>query len=60
MIIIVDKYFAVLKQILLLHTNPKVDHRTEEVNISTSNGHNFFKSGHGGKTILDSPYPIVK
>ena len=28
-----------------LHTNPKVDHRTEEVNKSTSSGHNLFKSG---------------
>ena len=40
----------------------KVDHRIREANISTSSGHNFFKSGPVEKrtTVLDSPYPIVK
>ena len=44
------------------HTNLKVDHRFREVNISTSNGHNFFKKGPVGKrtSVLDSLCPIVK
>ena len=44
----------------ILYVNSKVDHRTEEVNKSTSSGHNFFKSEHVEKTVLDSPYPIVR
>ena len=44
----------------ILHTHSKVHHRTEEVNKSTSSGHNFFKSEHVEKTVLDSPYPIVR
>ena len=59
-----EKYISLLKKnppaANILQTNPKVDHRTEEVNKSNSSGHNFFKSGPVEKTTttLDSPYPI--